>query len=153
MAKSTKTSILQTVRTAGRLGPVAASLCLLGACANAPNMVLSPPPIDLTSPIAKDVAEASAADRPYPKFSDAPAGPPTDIRPASAWARSIYDTLRLRREQQAMEALYPQILTDTQAWADAQKARAAAPPPPPAVGTEDYAKAQRDRAKQPSPAS
>ncbi len=151
MAIHTKTDISRVTATAGRIASVAALTCALGACVHAPNFALTPPPIDLTSPIAKDVQAASDADRPYPKFADIPSGPPTDIRPASAWSRNIYDTLRQRREQQVLEALYPQTPSDTEAWADAEKARTVAPPAPDASGTEDYAKAQRDRAKPPSP--
>jgi hypothetical protein len=153
MARLTKSTLQHTATTAGRLAPAAAATCLLGACVDLPKLAFSPPPIDLTSPIAKDVDAASKADKPYPKFADVPPGAPTDIRPASAWSRNIYDTLRLRREQQALEALYPQTLSGSEAWADAQKARAVPPPPPGGSQTEDYAKTQRDRAKPPSPAS
>ena len=151
MAIHTKTDISRVTATAGRIVSVAALACALGACVHASNFALTPPPVDVTSPIAKDVQAASAADRPYPIFADVPAGPPTDIRPASAWSRNIYDTLRDRRAQQALETLYPQTPSDTVAWADEQKARAVAPPAPDAAGTEDYAKVQRDRAKPPSP--
>jgi hypothetical protein len=153
MARLTKAKLLQLAAIAGRTAPAVALACSLCACVDIPSYVFSPPRIDPTSPIIKDVQAASDANRPYPKFADVPPGAPTDIRPASAWSRNIYDTLQLRRQQQALEALYPQTLTNTQAWADAEKAKAVAPPPPGSSGTEDYAKAQRDRAKLPSPAS
>ena len=156
MAHAKKTQLYQaTTGRAVRLAPAFAVAGLLGGCVHAPNMVFSPPPIDLTSPIAKDVLAASAAKGAYPRFSDVPPGAPTDIRPVSAWSRNIYDTLQLRRQQAALEALYPQTLHDTESWAEAQKAYATLPPPPAlsAAPTEDYAKAQRERAKPPSPAS
>lgn len=155
MADAKKTKVFQAVTRTGRFAPALALACLVGGCVNAPNMVFSPPPIDLTSPVAKDVLAASDAKGAYPRFSDVPAGAPTDIRPVSAWSRNIYDTLQLRRQQEALEALYPQTLHDTEAWAEAQKAYATPPPPSAqtAAPTEDYAKVQRERAKPPSPAS
>lgn len=153
MARLTKSMVQRVATTAGRFAPVAAAACLLSACVDLPSLVFSPPPVDLTSPIAKDVDAASKANKPYPRFADVPPGAPTDIRPPSAWSRNIYDTLRLRREQEVLESLYPQTLSGTEAWADMEKARAVPPPPPGGSQTEDYAKTQRDRAKPPSPAS
>jgi hypothetical protein len=153
MSRRTKAILSRAAARAGRIAPAAALACSLGACVDVPSYVFAPPRIDPASPIIKDMQAASDAKRPYPKFADIPPGPPTDIRPVSAWSRNIYDTLQLRRQQQALEALYPQTLSGTEAWADAQKARATAPPPPASNATEDYAKAQRDRAKLPSPAS
>lgn len=154
MANTKKAKVFQAVARTGRFTPALVLACALGGCVDLPKLVFSPPPIDLTSPIAKDVLAASNAKRPYPKFTEVPPTTPTDIRPVSAWSRNIYDTLLLRRQQEALEALYPQTLFDTQAWADAQKAYAAPPPPPDqSAQTEDYAKAQRERAKPPSPAS
>jgi len=154
MANRKKANALQAVGRTMRFAPALFLACALGGCVDVPKLAFSPPPIDLTSPIAKDVLAADDAKGAYPKFADVPATAPTDIRPVSAWSRNIYDTLQLRREQQALETLNPQTLGDTQAWADAQKAYASPPPPPPrsAVQAEDYAKAQRERAKPPSPA-
>ena len=154
MANTKEAEVFQTATRALRFAPAVALACALGGCVDLPKLVFSPPPVDLTSPIAKDVLAASDAKRAYPKFADVPPTAPTDIRPVSAWSRNIYDTLQLRREQQALEALNPQTLFDTEAWANEQKAYATAPPPPPSASqTEDYAKAQRERAKPPSPAS
>jgi hypothetical protein len=139
-----------------RLAPAIAAVCGLSACVAAPTFAFGPPPIDPTSPIAKDIQAASAANLPYPRFADVPPGPPTDIRPATAWTRNIYDTLRLRREQAALAALYPQTLFNADAFANAAKAQAVPPTPEQTAAqsarTEDYAKALRQRATPPSPA-
>jgi hypothetical protein len=140
----------------GRSAPAAALacalVCSLGGCVDLPSLVFQPPPVDLTSPIAKDVQAASAVKRPYPKFADVPPIPPPDIRPASAWSQNTYDTLLMRRQQQALLALYPQTLFDTEGFAETNRAKAVAPPAPAATASEDYAKAQRGRATPPSPA-
>jgi hypothetical protein len=135
-----------------RLAPAAALACALGGCVDLPSYVFKPPPVDLTSPIAKDVQAASAAKRPYPKFIDVPPIPPPDIRPASAWSKNTYDTLLMRRQQEALLALYPQTLSDTEGFAASNRAKAVAPPAPAATASEDYAKTQRGRATPPSPA-
>jgi hypothetical protein len=151
----TTAKVFRAAGRKARFAPAAGLACavvLLGGCVDLPSYVFKPPPVDLTSPIAKDVQAASAANRPYPRFRDVPAVPPPDVRPASAWSQNTYDTLLLRRQQQALLALYPQTLFDTEAFAAANRAKAVAPPAPAASGTEDYAKTQRDRATPPSPA-
>ncbi len=137
MVNTKKARVLPAAARAWRLAPAVALMCALGGCVDLPKLVFSPPPIDLTSPIAKDVLAASDAKRPYPKFTEVPPTAPTDIRPVSAWSRNIYDTLQLRRQQQALEALNPQTLFDTQAWADAQKAYATPPAAAAAVHSGD----------------
>ncbi len=129
----------------------ALGLCL-GGCVDLPSMVFKPPPVDLTSPIAKDIEAASLAKGAYPRFANVPATAPPDIRPGSAWSNNIYDTLNLRRQQQALAALYPQTLFDTEGFAQSNRAKVVAPPAPGgAAQTDDYAKAQRERATPPSP--
>ncbi len=118
-------------------------------------MAFPPPPVDLTSPIAEDVKAASAANGAYPRFADIPPTAPTDIRPASAWTRNIYDTLRLRREQDALAALYPETDHNTEAFAAAERSKATPPPSPEiarAAATAESAKIVRERAKTPSSA-
>jgi hypothetical protein len=138
--------------SAGRVAFAVAIACALSGCVDLPSYVFKPPPVALTSPIAQDIQAASAAKGAYPKFSETPPSPPPDIRPGSAWSNNIYDTLQLRREQEALAALYPQTLFDTEGFAEANRAKAVAPPPPAvAIQTEAYAKAQRERATPPSP--
>ena len=118
-----------------------------------PSLVFKPPPVELTSPIKKDIEAADADKSAYPKFKYVPPSPPPDIRPASAWSQNTYDTLALRRSQEALLQLYPQTLYHTEAFAAENRAKAVAPPAPNgAAHTEDYAKTQRDRATPPSPA-
>lgn len=148
----TTATVFRAAGWAARLAPALGLACALAGCVDLPAKVFTPPPVDLTSPIAKDVQAASAANRPYPKFADVPPIPPPDIRPASAWSVNIYDTLELRREQQALAMLYPQTLFNTEGFAQTNKARAVAPPAPGTSQSEDYAKAQRERAKPPSSA-
>lgn len=141
-------------RPAGRLAALA-GVCALGAC-SLPDMVFQPPPVDLTSPLAKEVAEASAASTPYPRFRDLPEAP-KDIRPASAWTHNVYNVLRLRRQMQALAELYPQTLHDADVFAKVEKAKVQPPTnpadiPAQAAATDQFATAQRERAKPPSPA-
>ena len=150
-------AFVKTSRSARRpaIGLAAlATTCALGGC-SLPDMVFQPPPVDLTSPVAKEVAEASAANSPYPRFRDMPEAP-KDIRPASAWTNNIYNVLRLRRQMQALAELYPQTLHDTDNFAAAQRSRVAVPTSPAdtaaqEAATAQFAAAQRERAKPPSP--
>jgi hypothetical protein len=140
-------------RFVGGFAAVAAT-CALGAC-SLPDMVFQPPPVDLTSPVAKEVAEASRANSPYPRFRDMPEAP-KDIRPVSAWTHNVYNVLRLRRQMQAMAELYPQTLHDTDAFAVAERAKVEMPVSPAAAAakateTAHFAASQRERAKAPSP--
>jgi hypothetical protein len=148
----TTATVFRAAGRLGRLAPAAALACALAGCVDLPGMVFTPPPVELTSPIAKEVQAASAANRPYPKFADVPPIAPPDIRPASAWSRNIYDTLQLRRQQQALAAIYPQTLFGTEDFAQTNQAKATPPAAPSASQTDDYAKTQRERAKPPSPA-
>ena len=127
----------------------------LGGCVSLPANPFAQPPVDMTSPIAADIKKANPPGAPYPTFAQIP-DVPQDVRPATAWTRNIYDTLRLRRQMQALAVLYPQTLTDTDAFAEANKKKAVAPVPPaePAAETakaNKFAKDQRERAKAPSP--
>jgi hypothetical protein len=138
-----------------RIASVIAVAWALTGCVDLPSMVFTPPPIEMTSPIRSEVEAASTAKVSYPRWSDVPLTAPTDIRPTTAWTRNIYDTLRLRRQQQALAALYPQILFDAPGFAYAGKAFATPPGTPGQVSaqpaaSDDYAKAQRALATPPS---
>jgi hypothetical protein len=110
----------------------------------------------VTSPIAEELRQTNPAGAPYPSFRQVP-DLPQDLRPTRAWTRNIYDTLRLRRQNRALEVLYPQTLSDPQGFIDDNKKKALAPVTPAQAAaqsdqTNAFAKDQRDRAKAPSPA-
>ena len=128
----------------------------LGGCVHAPSYPFYQPPVDVTSPIAEDIRKSNLSTEAYPSFLAVPAVP-QDVRPATAWTRNIYNTLRERRESQAMAVLYPQSLYGAEAFAQEQRLRAAPPITPAEAAaqsekTSKFAKDQRDRAKAPSPA-
>ncbi len=128
----------------------------LGACADLPKYPFAQPPVDVTSPLAEDLRQVNPTNAAYPSFRQVP-DMPTDVRPATAWTRNIYNTLRLRRQMQAQQVLYPQSLYGTEAFAQEERNKAAAPLTPAQAAanadkTAAFAKSQRDRAKAPSPA-
>ena len=144
------------LRTLGRLrcvAPAIAVACVASACSAGSKLAFgAPTAVDPTSPLAAEVRAASKDKSAYPRFADVPPAP-TDVRPATAWTRNVYDTLQQRRRQTALDALYPQILFGTEAWAKAARAEAVVPPTPEqSAQTEAYAKALRDRATPPPPA-
>jgi hypothetical protein len=138
---------------------VAATAAGACACANLPDArVLGPPPIAADSPVAQEVQRASAIDGPFPQFRDIPL-PPTDVRPVSAWSRSIYDVLRLRRQLIVEAALAGPAPSDTEAFFRESKARATPPASPSATAaaqlqnqTGAFVAGVRQRATPPSSA-
>src|SRR5438445_12975524 len=111
------------LRTASAIGLAAARV---GGCVNLPGNVFTPPPPDVTSPLAADIRKLNLRDAAYPGWLQVP-GQPTDVRPGSAWTRNIYNTLRLRRQMQAVAVLNPQSLYGAEAFAKDSRDRAAAP--------------------------
>jgi hypothetical protein len=157
MAYPTAATFLRTIRCLRPLALALAAGCATSACAGVSKLDFgSRATVDPSSPLAAEVQAASRAKEAYPRFADVPPAP-TDVRPASAWSRNIYDTLQLRRQQSALAALYPQTLFGTDAWAKATRAEAVAPPTPREAAaveapTEAYAKSLRERATPPPPA-
>jgi hypothetical protein len=154
MAKDFVGSFKRTLTRAAP-GMALAGLLGLGGCAQLPTYPFAQPPIDVTSPIAEELRQSNPAHAPYPSFLQVP-DVPQDVRPATAWTRNIYNTLRLRRQMRALEVLYPQTLTDSQGFLDENKKKAMAPMTPAEAAaqsdqTNAFAKGQRDRAKAPSP--
>jgi hypothetical protein len=144
------------VRTAAVATAVAAACLGLSACANLPTGPFAPPPLDVTSPVAADIQKMDTKHAAYPSFLNIPSQP-TDLRPASAWSRNIFDTLRQRREAQALVVVYPQTLYGAEAFAQEGRAKAAPPITPAEASaqadkTSAFAKAQKARATAPSPA-
>jgi hypothetical protein len=127
----------------------------LGGCVDLAREAARPQPPEVTQPLAADLARRHANPAAYPAFFEVP-GQPTDLRPKSAWTRNIYNTLRLRRQLAALEALNPQSLYGAQAFAQVGRLRAE---PPPTAGsstaqgdqTADFAQQGRARATPPSP--
>ena len=124
------------------------------ACASNP---LALGKIDKASPVAADVAAAQRAPGPYPNFSHIPPVP-RDVRPASAWRESVYDTWGLKRQVEAEAATIPFTLNvgDAQSWADAERAKIPAaemiaPSADASADAEAFATAQRTRATPPPP--
>ena len=159
MADAFVRSFRRTSSRTASLAALAGSLALagLGLCGCAtPSYPFSQPPIDVTSPLAEDLRKTNPAGAAYPSFVSMPSAP-DDVRPASAWTRNIFDTLRTRRETQEMSVIYPQTLYGTEAFAKEERSKAAAPISPAEAAaqsekTAQFAKGQRDRAKAPSPA-
>ncbi len=113
--------------------------------------------IDPSSPIAADVAAASRAPGPYPKFANVPPIP-KDVRPLSAWRQSIAEAGAEKRQTQAEAAALSFSLEPGQADAFARVQRDKIPaseltPPAPDASTqaEAFAAAARARATPPPP--
>jgi len=137
------------------LAVVLAAAAPLGGCVNPAGAIFTPPPPDVASPLAEDIRKLNVQDAAYPSWLQVPSQP-TDLRPGSAWTRNIYNTLRLRREMQAIVVLYPQSLYGAQAFAKDQRAYVVPPVPPAQAAaqadqTAAFAKSGRERAKPPSP--
>jgi hypothetical protein len=131
----------------------AASLC---GCVDLPKGPFTPPPPDVTSPIAGDILKLDLKTAGYPSFVNVPQRP-LDVRPTSAWTRNIYNTLRARRQMQALQELYPQTLYGGGAFEQENRALAAPPLSPEeaaarAEQTAAFSKSGRERATPPSPA-
>lgn len=160
MADAFVRSLLRTWSRPASLAALAGGVALgglgLAGCVNAPSYPFYEPPVDVTSPLAAEIRKSGAANQPYPSFLSVPPVP-QDVRPLSAWTRNIYNTLRERRQSQALEVLYPQSLYGAEAFAQEQRLKAAPPLTPAEAAalsakTAKFAKDQRDRAKAPSPA-
>jgi hypothetical protein len=111
--------------------------------------------VDVTSPLAADMSRINPPDAPYPSFLQVPSQP-RDIRPATAWTRNIYNTLRLRRLLRAQAVLNPQSLYGAEAFAKTARQDAATPVTEAEAAAQadksnKFARDLRDRAKAPSP--
>jgi len=120
----------------------------LGACGVA-RTAFGPLQYDKTSPAAPAIASTSVQGLPYPSFLDVPSQP-TDVRPTTAWSRSIFDVLAERRTMDAYQVTHPQTLYGGEAYA--QESRAYATPPPETADGKKAAAGAPARATPPSPA-
>ena len=109
-------------------------------------------PVDSSSPVAQDVIRASKRHGPYPKFSQIPPLP-TDVRSSAEWAAVIADTEKSRGVLAAQASALPPVVTDTQGFATSNRAKvpsaAEAPSEQSAAQTEADAQALRARATPP----
>lgn len=112
-------------------------------------------PVDPSSPVAGDIANAQAHPGPYPAFSDVPPVP-KDVRPARAWRAAVYDVWGKKKQTEAEAAAIPFVLVtgDTEGWAQAERSKIPAdemigPGADAADQTEAFAAAQRARATPP----
>ena len=153
-AQSCPAFATRSARPAG-LAVVLTAAALLSGCVSLPGNIFTPPPPDVASPLAEDIRKLDVQDAAYPSWLQVPSQP-TDVRPGSAWTRNIYNTLRLRREIQAIVVVYPQSLYGAQAFAQESRAYVVPPVPPAQAAaqadqTAAFAKTGRARAKPPSP--
>lgn len=127
----------------------------VAACAGPASF--SPPPMAEGSPVAAQVAAISGKDGPYPRFVDIPKTP-KDVRPTTAWSRTIYDTLRLRRMMLVEAAMAGPAPEDTAQFAQSVRDKAAEPGKPSAEAAAslnhqgDFVTGARQRATPPSQA-
>jgi hypothetical protein len=110
-------------------------------------------PVDMSSPVAKDVIAAAQHPGPYPKFTQIP-NIPTDVRPAAAWRQAVTDIQRRQEQLDLQVAALPPAPTDTEAYAAQSRTQLGPPPAPPAPEnarelTEAEARALRERATPP----
>jgi len=111
------------------------------------------PAVDPSSPVYKDVLEATQHPGPYPKFSDIPKIP-TDVRPVSAWASAVADVRHDKAGLDSALAALPPPETDTEAFAANARSQAKppsldVPSPDTAEQTQAYAQTLRARATPP----
>ncbi len=137
------------------LSSLAAFAVLAGGCAHLPSGPFPQPPVDVTSPLAAQIRQVNPPSAPYPSFLSVPSRP-QDVRPATAWTRNIYNTIRLRRQMRALALLNPQELYGAEAFAKQARQQVAAPMSPEEAAAQSeksnrLAKELRDRAKAPSP--
>jgi hypothetical protein len=138
----------------GRLGLAIGFAGLAAGCASLPKFKYADDaPIDMSSPVAKDVMAADRNPGPYPRFAEIPKLP-RDVRPAAAWDTAVTavksDSAELTRETDEIAAEQ----ADTAGFA--AQARGAVNVPSADVPTAAsqaesaaYAKALRNRVKPP----
>ena len=109
--------------------------------------------VDANSSIAADVEAASHAPGPYPKIGKIPTTP-TDVRSTAAWKSAVDAELQAKQQLEGQAAAIPFTLKNTEAFADATRARispelATAAPADAQAQAEAFAEAERARATPP----
>jgi hypothetical protein len=125
----------------------------VGGCATSIVSPFSAGQVDARSTVAADVAAAAKSPGPYPEFTSVPPIP-HDVRPVSAWRSAVRSELADRQRLEAEAAAVPFILSDSEAWAQVERAKIPASETKPvspdeASESEAYAEAQRARATPP----
>ena len=138
----------------GWLGLAIGFAALASGCESLPKFKYAEDtPIDLSSPVAKDVIEAARHPGPYPRFADIPKLP-RDVRSAAAWDKAV---LAVKADQASLDRETGELAAqpaDTDAFAaEGRRATAVAPAEVPTAASQAesaaYAKALRNRVKPP----
>jgi hypothetical protein len=125
------------------------------ACADIPDPPIVSRAVDPTSPAAQRVLRAAEEARtaPYPTFADVEPYP-TDVRSPAAWNQAAQGVINERESLERWRAANPAELTNTDAFAQAQRESfgfdpSTLPPAPTPAESDAYARAQRQRAAEP----
>jgi hypothetical protein len=129
---------------AGALTLIAAGL----AASAAAQPTLKPPPMQ-PNPVTQQAFDEAAKSAPFPTFSQIPPLP-ADVRSMHAWKTSVVTLKSDGAHMADLAAAGPWTLSDTEGWAERERAAAAAPPPvtqpSSEADTEAFAAAMRARA-------
>jgi hypothetical protein len=111
--------------------------------------------INPDSSVAAEVAAASRAPGPYPRFSQVPAVP-TDVRPVPAWRNAVIGEWADKRQTEHEAAALAFTLGETESWAETRRAKIpsnelSGPAADAAGQSEAWAAAERARATPPPP--
>lgn len=133
---------------------IAAAALSMSACAALPGLPdMRTLPVDPASPVAADVERAERITGPVPSFASIPPKP-TDMRPAAVYKAEVTDVVQDRRALSQWAAANPEMNTDTEGFAAAQRAKLAEEQPVPAEREKEleaFAKKLRDAAQAPNP--
>jgi len=126
---------------------------MASACIQFPDPPVVSQAVDPTSPAAQTVLRAAEAAKSaeYPSFQDIPAYP-RDVRSPAAWNASARDVIGAGNVVERWRKANPQELTDTEAFARAQRRELGdlsdLPPAPTPEESAEYARRQRALTKQ-----
>jgi hypothetical protein len=122
--------------------PFGAALAALSVCACntlAKNNYFLPGGVDQRSAVAAEVRSAQHEQGAMPQFTDIPPAP-TDVRPLSAWRKTVGETLADKQATDAEIRAHPFLLAGTEAFAAG--ARAKIPPEEAAAPVDATAEAE-----------
>jgi predicted small secreted protein len=113
---------------------------------------LAPLGVDPSSPVAAKVEAAERTNAPIPSFASVPPKP-TDVRAPEAYKSQVVDVVGARRALSRWEDAHPPQASDTEAFAEAQRAKVAhqkAVSESQEAESESFARKLRDAAGAPS---